>query len=49
MSEDKLSWVELKEITPFIFGLEASWTWNLYDGPPDEVSQAKSIAEYHWS
>jgi hypothetical protein len=34
MSEDTISWAELKEIRPFTAGLEASWTYDPYlDGP----------------
>jgi len=34
MSEDTISWAELKEVRPFIAGLEASWTYDPYlDGP----------------
>ena len=34
MSEDTISWAELKEVSPFKPGLEASWTYDPYlDGP----------------
>ncbi|KAH6681831.1 hypothetical protein B0J14DRAFT_224123 [Halenospora varia] len=36
MSDDTISWAELKEVTPFTPGLEASWTYDhLLDGPKD--------------
>lgn len=34
MSEDSISWDDLKNVTPFLDGLEASWTYDTYlDGP----------------
>jgi hypothetical protein len=34
MSEDTISWAELREVSPFQSGLEASWTYDPYlDGP----------------
>jgi hypothetical protein len=34
MSEDTISWAELKEVTPFMGGLEASWIYDPFlDGP----------------
>jgi hypothetical protein len=34
MSEDSISWDDLKTVTPFLDGLEASWTYDSYlDGP----------------
>ncbi len=38
MSRDTLSWVELKDITPYKSGLEASWIYDqLLDGPNPDV------------
>jgi hypothetical protein len=37
MSNDSITWAELKEVTPFKDGLEESWTYDaLLDGPEDE-------------
>lgn len=34
MSDDTISWEDLKTVTPFLDGLEASWTYDSYlDGP----------------
>ena len=34
MMDDTISWVELREVNPFLPGLEASWTYDPYlDGP----------------
>ena len=34
MSEDTISWADLKTVTPFLAGLEASWNYDSYlDGP----------------
>ena len=34
MSNDSISWADLKTVTPFLDGLEASWTYDSYlDGP----------------
>lgn len=34
MSEDSISWTDLKNLSPFLDGLEASWTYDSYlDGP----------------
>jgi hypothetical protein len=34
MSEDTISWAELREVSPFQSGLEASWIYDPYlDGP----------------
>jgi hypothetical protein len=39
MSEDTISWAELKNVTPFKAGLEAAWTHDpLLDGPLPEGS-----------
>ena len=49
MSEDTISWAELKEVTPFKPGLEASWTYDPYldgtgrDGPETSRPAAGDI------
>lgn len=50
MSEDTISWAELKDITPVKPGLEASWTYDLYlDGPSSDADgtggQAQATTE----
>jgi len=50
MSEDTISWAELKDIAPFKPGLEASWTYDPYlDGPALETDgsggQAQDVTE----
>ncbi|KAH8791467.1 hypothetical protein BGZ57DRAFT_589667 [Hyaloscypha finlandica] len=49
MSEDTISWAELRDVRPFIPGLEASWTYDLYldgtgrDGPETSHPAAGAI------
>jgi hypothetical protein len=46
MLEDKISWVELHRLEPFISGLESAWAYDAYlDGPYDtnEVQDEKSL------
>ncbi|KAF4635342.1 hypothetical protein G7Y89_g2763 [Cudoniella acicularis] len=45
MSDDTLSWAELKDVTPFTEGLEGSWKYDqLLDGPCRETDGSKSRA-----
>jgi hypothetical protein len=46
MSEDTISWAELKDVTPFKPGLEASWTYDPYlDGPSRETDGSGAQAQ----
>jgi len=51
MSDDTISWAELKELKPFLDGLEASWTYDPFlDGPclddgSDALNQDIGVSE----
>jgi len=49
MSNDTISWADLKTVTPFLDGLEASWIYDPYlDGPSDNsdiLSQESGILD----
>jgi hypothetical protein len=48
MSNDTLSWEELKDITPFKPGLEAAWAYDPYlDGPCKETGGASTARHSH--
>jgi hypothetical protein len=48
MSNDTLSWVELKDITPFKPGLEAAWVYDPYlDGPCMENDSTSTMRHTH--
>jgi len=46
MSHDTISWVELKEVSPFLDGLEASWIYDPYlDGPYMETDTSDGLSQ----